>query len=123
MPEITPENLDLLKKLQPLFKRVLGEWKIGHYCYSLLSKRLIYVDERELFFLNDVKEKEYTDKILRIPTLEELWEMVDWSKWSDFGISPNGLYIWFMTALDEEPSIMADPYSALLQALCRQEGV
>jgi hypothetical protein len=59
-----------------------------------------------------------SDNVLRVPTFEELWGMVDWINvnvdiWSDGKMT-------FWESRHEGDAQKTDPYTALLQALLQQ---
>jgi hypothetical protein len=109
------DNIDALKKLQPLFKRVLGEWKIGdRYCYISYPKGVLTVLQLSMLPVD-------SNIILRIPTLEELWEMVDWDKHHFYLETCHGTVDIYIDG--EVLCAECDPYTALLKALCSQEEV
>jgi hypothetical protein len=127
MPEIK-ENLDLLKKLQPLFKRVLGEYKFGDMVFSQLRSCIGYYSSMvlsgadEIYYFNTAfGHFTESDNVLRVPTFEELWGMVDWDKWSREILNDGTLELKSIVAPIRY--IIDMPYTALLQALCSQEGI
>jgi hypothetical protein len=138
------KNLKYYIPLQPLFEAKLGEKKTGDKFY--VSSATLYEHPEKISVVkDDIITYYYTDTIsiflhyfiykgnlvaletmigsYRIPTLEELWGLVDWSEWEETGISPNGQYLWFLRNLDDkEPTIIAEPTEAILKALLQQEG-
>ena len=129
MPEIK-ENLDLLIKLQPLFKRVLGEWKFGEKAYSLdkqcvgiYSSSIITSRGEFLYFNTFFGHFTESDNPIRVPTFEELWGMVDWSKYPFTNFTKGVLEIDVKGRIYTRYGKWIDPYTALLKALCSQEGI
>jgi hypothetical protein len=117
---MNPNELKMLIALQPKIKNAMG---------SVQYRDLfIWKSDTELSVHCCITPKLLDDaSIIRIPlTIDPvnpergLWGMLDWGKWSDHGITPNGNYIWFMASLDEEPSILETPTEAILKALCVQ---
>jgi hypothetical protein len=132
--------------LQPFFKEKLGEIKAGETVYhkctifgeELDSKIWPEADRIEIVrierassvsgyyhcvsnsgesrFLTSIELLEKT--CIRIPTLEQLWGMVDWMNWECF-TQMSGM----LTISKGEISITGEPVEAILNALCEQEGV
>jgi len=83
---LTPENLDMIKRLQPLFNEKMGEWQIGDEYYNGYKSK--FVNEVDLYWFNTltIYTGEFEPPIrLRIPKPIDwlnpergLWGMVDW---------------------------------------------
>ena len=129
---MTPEQLEMLKRLKDPIDGYMGEWKEGDLSYSLLSKRIIFVDKEVCKFLKDPKEELFIkDNVLRIPSFctpdgkRCLWGMLDEYKRKRL-VNGNGYYkiVLTPTRLQSDKIYAAtDPYTAVLKALCEQEGV
>ncbi len=124
---MTPETLELYKKLQPLFPK---DWKVGDYLYDPFDKWVKLICDSygyphcETAMIQKLSEGGgalsnktcVTDKgILHIPlTIDDrnpergLWGMVDWKNWRLH--TPN-----------YEFDIIASPTDAILKALVAQE--
>lgn len=114
---MTPEQLEMLKKLKAPIDKHMGEIEIGDMFYNPFRKKLCFVD----------KETIIIEGCSVIPPLctpdgkRCLWDMVDWSEvnvdiWADGKIS-------FWESGYEGDTKKTDPYTALLKALCSQEGL
>ena len=166
---MTPEQLDMHKRLQPLYKRVMGEWKAGDRAYRKSSifgepfdSQIWPEDKRteivSISYISEIKsywhcrnekgeERLLTDDDLlsatcwRCPhTIDSehpergLWGMLDWSKLYQEQNGPDGeiaIYkVPFINYCEElgipikdHPLVTDDPTTAILKALCEQEGV
>ena len=118
MPEINVENLEMLKKLQLMFKKVLGELKHG-------DKVLFKGREIDFYCQDCIDYKIFSENLyegsLLIPTLEELWGLMDWESW-DLSNNEQGI-IMLEGLASGMPVIVGDIYTTLLKALCSQEGL
>jgi hypothetical protein len=127
---MTPEQLDMYKRLQPLYKRVMGEWQIGDKIYfnccqaviTQLKDEYIYAEfENDNKFLSRDTIEFANNNFLRIPlTIDSehpergLWGMLnDKGKWFLLEHYRNSLPYFLEN----------DPTTAILKALCEQEGV
>ena len=144
---LTPEQIDLLKRLQPFFKEKMGEWQLGDNFYSGDATAIVvnikatgawdkeerlysrYYDEHN-FLASD--SMSYANKhFLRIPKAIDwqnpergLWGMIDWGK-QHGEIMPDGdVWIFSIPYFEHhQPKFKADPFTALLKALAEQEEV
>jgi hypothetical protein len=141
MNQLTPEQLDMIKRLQPLFKKKMGDWQasddfqhgnrtgfieaIGgdiirlHFMWNGLSSgsRIIY--------------KRSWHELLRIPKPIDwqnpergLWGMIDSDeiKLEKFTSSMEDVH-YFLAIGDRKVIIESNLFTALLKALCEQEEV
>jgi hypothetical protein len=126
---LTPENLGMIKRLQPLFKEKMGEWQEGDEYYLLhLEYSKFYCDQCDTTnYLNN-------SSVLRIPKPIDwqnpergLWGMVDWKKFVIVDCwAYDHMYIKRRPKNENDWSKFraeADPFTALLKALVEQEGV
>jgi len=124
---MTPEQLDMHKRLQPLYKRVMGEWQLGDWGY--LGETLICatgnLEEKFNHNLDGLPLNELGKaSILLIPlTIDSehpergLWGMLKGTKVLEE--NTNYCILW----IDEEAYEASDPTTAMLIALIQQEGV
>ena len=131
MNQLTPEQLDMIKRLQPLFKEKMGEWKEDDY-----GKYGDCDPEVMVMYIADMNSPDtpqsWKDIWLRIPKPIDwqnpkrgCWGMVDWSYASIENMSDGSVEIYInRTHKDEKPIfIKADLFTVLLKALAEQEGV
>jgi len=123
MNKLTPEQLDMINRLQPFFKERMGEWKHGDPC--------ILNGNEDVYCTYCVKGNIYNDSVYKKAILfpkvfdwtypqRSLWCMVDWNK---FYIEEQHGAIDVHKNTDEILCLEYDPFTALLKALCEQEGV
>lgn len=124
MNQLTPEQLDMLDRLQPFFIEKLDGWLEGDMYYSYQSNKLIYFCS--MCHNVDIL-RACNDKLLHIPKVfdwgqpqRSLWCMVDWTK---FYLEEHHGAIDIHKNTDEVLCQECDPFTALLKALCEQEGV
>jgi hypothetical protein len=126
---MTPEQLDMIKKLQPLFKERMGEWQVGDEFYPIAfdsDYQLFVIDRGNLDILDQFGNQLPMADVLRIPKPIDwqnpkrgLWGMIDWDMWIlSTGIDNANVYI-----RSADCYIKDDPFTALLKALCEQDGV
>ena len=138
---MTPEQLDMHKRLQPLYKRVMGEWKSFDRAVFIKEDVLLYFrlrwandpDDRTLWFRTDIEMTVGINKddenLIRIPlTIDSehpergLWGMLK-NKEKMLDDRPTGV----MLIMDAKTTMLiyqaSDPTTAILKALCEQEGV
>ena len=137
MNQLTHEQLDLIKRLQPLFKEKMGEWKEDDY-----GKYGDCDPEVMVMYIADMNSPDtpqsWKDIWLRIPKPIDwqnpergCWGMIDWSNLYQQRHNDDGKIAIYHTeyvndigrAIVGEPFIVADPFTALLIALVQQEGV
>lgn len=127
MNQLTPEQLDMIKRLQPLFKEKMGDWQVGD---------IIILPDGDLdcIFKADVvtwrmmpQLSDAFDDCLRIPKPIDwqnpergLWGMINWKRFDIKRVSESGGV--FLTGGDSGDGFV-DPFTALLMALVQQEGV
>ena len=135
MNNLTPEQLDMIKRLQPLFREKMGEWQKGDSYYVPNPHKR--EDIKPLYYFGcgtywGIEFKDVPINAIRIPKPIDwqnpkrgCWMMVDWSYASIENMSDGSVEIYInRTHEDEKPIfIKADPFTALLMALCSQEGV
>lgn len=115
---MTPEQLDMHKRLQPLYKRVMGRWQQG-------DKGICTVHQASyLFDCFGFDEYCCDEEGLRIPlTIDSehsergLWEMLKGEKMIEE--SKSYCIVWH----NDNAIEASDPTTAILKALCEQEGV
>lgn len=124
MNNLTPEQLDMINRLQPFFKERMGEWEHGDSC-TLNGYEDIYC-------IDCIEDNTsiYKDAI-RIPKVYDwqnpdrgLWEMIDWHE-CEVDILHSGKLDFYPkeAKLLINRIVCDDPFTALLKALCEQEGV
>ena len=120
MNQLTPENLDMIKRLQPLFREKLGDIVDGDELVNPFSDkgRTSFVCGNNQMGLDDC---------LRIPKPIDwqnpergLWGMINWKRFDIKRVSESGGV--FLTGGDSGDGFV-DPFTALLMALVQQEGV
>jgi len=136
MTTLTPEQLDMIKRLQPFFKERMGEWREGdEYCFwNKFQNKYLYRRVPPNIRQHNMSDAEFSTQVLRIPKPIDwqnpergLWGMIDSKK--DMSeqkfvrnennkvhllVFKNGTALEFFTP---------DPFTALLKALCEQEEV
>ena len=126
MNQLTPEQLDMIKRLQPLFREKMGAWKEDDY-----GKYGDCDPEVMVMYIADMNSPDtpqsWKDIWLRIPKPIDwqnpergLWGMINWKRFDIKRVSESGGV--FLTDRDSGDGF-ADPSTALLMALCSQEGV
>lgn len=151
-----PEHLDMHKRLQPLYKRVMGEWQKGDKAYRIANvfgeplDSQIWPDDKRVEIviitskssvnsywhcISDQGERLLTDDELlsvtcwRIPlTIDSehpergLWRMLNKENWEKMHakILDTGVLSYMLGGRDW---CIDDPITAILKALCEQEGV
>jgi hypothetical protein len=139
---MTNEQLDMIKRLQSLFKEKMWEWQFGDSLYDIrwglgiivtaephilsLKKTRVLVKFESLPTAISLTGWDLLDS-LRIPkpidpwnSERGLWGMLDWRKWYVENDCRNGnLHM----KTEEFGFNSTDPFTALLKALCQQEGV
>ena len=132
---MTPEQIDLLKRLQPFFKKMMGEWHHLDSCYcDKLGVGVVMGSFWRVEF-HFHRETHYTMEenvgklsCLRIPKAIDwqnpergLWGMVHWNNWK---IGQNFIPGYLAVISIQKPlKIHSDPFTALLKVLAEQEGV
>ena len=122
---MTPENLERHKRLQPIFKEKI----ILPYCYDLHyceRQKKLSVDYPCVICSTFRDNMKCNSKIILPLPIDPvnpergLWGMVDWKRFVRRILSDGKIEI-----LIPEANIcyIADPETALLKALCEQEGV
>lgn len=132
MTNLTQEQLDMLTKLQPLFKEKMGEWQEGDEFYDTDPKLTRWSQQHGYV---EVEMAQYFNKdeflfCLRIPKPIDwknpergCWEMVDWEQYDKKCIRDDGELRLVRRVWDPSAGILTDPFTALLKVLCVQEGV
>lgn len=138
MNQLTPEQLDMIKKLQPKIIEAMGPVQHGDdYAIEVLP------EQWEIETQGMIKKGNYNDycttiercrqgyNILFIPKVYDwqnpergLWEMIDWHE-CEVDILHSGKLDFYPkeAKLLINRIVCADPFTALLKALCKQEGV
>lgn len=131
---MTPENLERHIRLQPLYRKMMGEWQFGDRAFSMLKNCYGYyssmvmsgVDEIHYFnfFFGHFTE---SDNIIRLPLPIDpvnpkrgLWGMVDWNI---FGLKTKLSGRVYLEGLNTSFEIEDNIETALLKALCEQDGL
>jgi hypothetical protein len=137
------EELKNHKALQPVYAKAMGPWQEGDRCcyltgfpdslpeYGFVAGINPYNGVLIIRYDDDqtgVFDVTSYDRLLRIPLPIDprnpergLWGMIDWSRWRDKGISPNGYYLWLSRIVSVcGPDILDTPVLALLKALAAQ---
>lgn len=129
------ENLPDLIKLQPLFKRVLGKLKLKDDIFDTEYNQQGFIveipDEKNNFYQSrlesglQIQYRLSTDNLYRTPSFEELWEMVDHLRYIAKRYNPNtGAFVDCEVSINNTEFYTAtDPYTCLLKALLKQEGL
>lgn len=133
---LTPEQIDLLNRLQPFFRKKMGKAQRGdEYAFEVLPDdwRTEFHNEMDNFFTAHIEAQRQRQgyNTLCIPKVidwqnpeRELWGSVDWNK-QHGKIMPDGEIGIFSIPYFEhhQPKFKADPFTALLKALAEQEEV
>ena len=124
MNQLTPEQLDMIKRLQPLFREKMGEWKYGDEGLIVnISESFVHTTGKTRFYSSE-------DNILIIP------KPIDWQNPergclgmlndeafpSLFQCCDGQWHIAANSGTQEIIHIAPDPFTALLMALVAQEG-
>ena len=148
MNQLTPEQLDMIKKLQPKIIEAMGPVQYGDdYAIEVLP------EQWEIETQGMIKKGNYNDycttiercrqgyNILFIPKVYDwqnpergLYKMIDWSKFYQEQYGPDGLIAIYENpfleyseelgiTVKDHPLVASDPFTALLKILCYQEGV
>lgn len=138
---MTPDQLTMHKRLQPLYKRVMGSWLQGDNFVSFPElDDILTCDEAYLGHPVSRDGFRYPKAIFIPLTIDTenpergLWGMLDWSKWNYEQCGPDGeiaIYkLPFISYCEElgipikdHPFATGDLTTAILKALCEQEGV
>jgi len=116
---LTPEQLDMIKRLQPVFSEIIKEWSDEDLCYCNECGRKILTYEKHSH--GCPVEPIWLPKPIDWQNPERgLWGMLDWKQWYFDQTNICG-EISFYNGVAH--SIKSDPFTALLKALCEQEGV
>ena len=130
MNQLTPEQLDMIKRLQPKIREAMGDARKGDdYIW-------LHTMEQDVI-LSDFQAKCASDGVsfLLIPKPIDwqnpergLWGMIDWQKFYANTYTDAKIVIQKRPRNEHdfdalEIRFMADPFTALLKALVQQEGV
>jgi hypothetical protein len=129
MNQLTPEQLDMIKRLQPLFKEKMGEWQIGDIII-LPDGDLDCIYKADVVTWRMMPQlSDAFDDCLRIPKPIDwqnesrgLWGMLKGFKQLKQGTVYEST-VNDSLVVDRKEYIAPDPVTALLKALCEQEGV
>jgi len=138
MSTLTPEQLDMIKRLQPFFKEKMGEWQVGDEFYNEVVGELgavhkIHADGLECFYYEGgvgfIGYRNIDNKLLRIPKPIDwqnpergLWGMIT-SSYKTIETFPRKTIITVGIDPTYKEFDAADPFTALLTTLCEQERV
>jgi len=119
MNQLTPEQLDMIKRLQPLFREKMGVITEGDMFLNPFRKKICFVDKGTLVI----------NGCFVIPKPID-WQnpergldgMIDWTQWSQARSLSGELYI-EQRFRENGVAFIGYPFTALLKALCEQEGV
>lgn len=135
---LTPEQIDLLNRLQLFFKAKMGEWQktdiflrgergglVDSIGSEVMRLRLVW---NGLDSGTTLIYKPYWDELLRIPKPIDwqnpergLWGMVNWNNWQiGHNFIPGYLAV---ISIQKLLKIHSDPFTALLKVLAEQEEV
>jgi len=107
---LTPKNLDMIKRLQPKIKKAMGELQIGDAFYNPFRHKLYHVDSCTVII----------EGCYLIP------KPIDWQN-SERGclrmLNSQGKRWLRKSYFFSDFLELDDPFTALLKALCEQEGV
>ena len=135
---MTPEQLDLIKRLQPFFKKMMGEWRHLDSCYcDKLGVGVVMGSFWRVEFhfhnRNAYTMEENVGKIscLRIPKAIDLqnperglWGMLNTRTVIEIRNSKTIVkQNWGYSSIWDSRLDAPDPFTALLKALAKQEGV
>lgn len=135
---MTPEQIEMLKRLKAPIDKYMGEWKVGDKAlYGKFECVLTQIKRKEKYlyfrfddeqnFLSKDDESFVNEHFLRIPPLctpdgkRCLWGMVDWKQFDIVVINNQGVII--LEHMETEEEFTGNPYTAVLKALCEQENV
>ena len=115
---LTPEQLDMIKRLQPVFTAKIKEWADDDLCYcnQCGNQILTYWKHGQQCPVEPL----WIPRPIDWQNPERgLWGMVDWERWIlSTDIDNTKVYI-----RSTDCDIKDDPFTALLKALCHQEVV
>jgi len=135
---LTPDQIPLLIKLQPFFKE---KWNVGDMCYDKNYNRVGFIIDTpqrnyrylHVVFISGVEAK-YKDKneLLHIPQPLDpecsgrcLVKMIN--NFCDLFLRKDGIWVCRYWDKNKKWDLAtyqaADPYTALLKAICEQEGL
>ena len=127
MNQLTPEQLDMIKRLQPLFKEKMGAWKEDDY-----GKYGDCDPEVMVMYIADMNSPDtpqsWKDIWLRIPKPID-WQNPERGLWGmivgrrEMVENPLGCTVIVTTEHKQFAYSAPDPLTALLKALAEQEGV
>lgn len=132
MNKPTQEQFDMIQRLQPFFQEKMGEWQVGDGCYHDfyglgVTVNKVYGTGVHVAFESQVQHCE-TSYLLHIPKPIDwespergLWGMIDWDIWKA-RVNDTGQLVITQVKIDGL-CFICDPFTALLKALCKQEGV
>jgi len=127
MNQLTPEQLDMVKRLQPLFKSKMGEWQKGDSYYVPNPHKR--EDIKPLYYFGcgtywGIEFKDVPTNAIRIPKPID-WQNPERGCWGMLNYASsitrlnNGKY----SVSGNKYIEASDPFTALLMALCEQCGV
>ena len=123
MNTLTPEQLDMIKRLQPVFNSNVKEWADDDLCYCGDCGHLVrtYYKHSQGCPIEPL----WIPKVYDWQNPERgLWGMVDWKAYT-FDIKYDGTVFLNKRSLTLQIDCISigDIFTALLKALCEQEGV
>jgi hypothetical protein len=137
---LTPEQLDMIKRLQPLLKERRGEWQVGDnislgdesigiitLIKNILDGGAIYAVWPHNNHFQSRDTQEWADEnFIWLPRFIDpdqpergLWGMIDWKQW----LLQDSDSLLRMKSIKSGNTHIYNPFTALLKALCEQEGV
>ena len=142
MNQLTPEQLDMIKRLQPLFREKMGKWQVGDEIqYGHFPAVVVQVKESDDLVYARFDDSSNFLSADRITFANENWlripKPIDWQNPergclgmlndeafpSLFQCYDGQWHIAVNSGTQEIIHIAPDPFTALLKALCEQEGV
>ena len=127
------EILEMHKKLQAFYKKMMNGWKVGDRYYNTVAKKYAIIIS-EAWWPEDYPAIRIPLPINPVNPKRGLWGMVDWSKLRYEQWGPDGELAIFKLPyiqynedmgipIKDHPFVVAEPETALLMALLEQEGL
>lgn len=127
------EILEMHKKLQAFYKKMMNGWKVGDRYYNTVAKKYAIILSKA-WWPEDSLAIRIPLPINPVNPKRGLWGMVDWSKLRYEQWGPDGELAIFKLPyiqynedmgipIKDHPFVVAEPETALLMALLEQEGL
>ena len=123
MNTLTPEQLNMIKRLQPKIVKSMGDWQEGDM-YIMHGSNVHFVCKKDILDLSLYKLPCIPKPIDWQNPERGLWGMIDWKAYT-FDIKHDGTVFLNKRSLTLQIDCISigDIFTALLKALCEQEKV